>query len=145
MKKMHVSLFVSSLSKSLEFYNSLFGTNPSKVKNEYAKYELEDPGLIISFIEKPGVIQNQFGHLGFRVNTQDELMIRLLEAKQSGLSIKEEIGTSCCYAKQDKFWVSDPDGYQWEVYYFHEDVEFNDPHEVQSNGKEETACCAPPS
>jgi hypothetical protein len=52
---------------------------------------------------------------------------------------KEEIGTSCCYARQDKFWVNDPDGVQWEVYYFHQDTEFNDPHYEST---EASACCA---
>ena len=62
------------------------------------------------------------------------------KAKQKQLISKEEMGTNCCYAVQDKFWVSDPDGVQWEVYYFHADAEFNDPHyETQSA----TACCTP--
>lgn len=52
----------------------------------------------------------------------------------------EEIGTACCYALQDKFWAADPDGHQWEVYYFHEDVEFNDPHYALEDAK---ACCTP--
>ena len=61
-------------------------------------------------------------------------------ARSKDIVSKEEIGTACCYAIQDKFWVNDPDGVQWEVYYFHEDVEFNDPH-YQST--EASACCTP--
>jgi hypothetical protein len=61
-------------------------------------------------------------------------------ARKQGIVSKEEIGTSCCYAVQDKFWATDPDGHQWEVYYFHEDAEFNDPHYELSNT---SACCMP--
>ena len=136
---MHVSLYVSNLQRSVAFYNLFFGIQPVKVKPGYAKYVLESPSLIISFVENPARVQQNFGHLGFQVETIEELSVRLEHAQQSGLVLKEEIGTFCCYAKQDKFWVTDPDGVQWEVYYFHEDAEFNDPH-YQSGSAE--ACCA---
>jgi catechol 2,3-dioxygenase-like lactoylglutathione lyase family enzyme len=138
--RMHVSLYVSDLQKSVEFYNSFFGIEPTKVKPHYAKYILEEPSLIISFVENKDRVQENFGHLGFQVETLEQMHIRLEEAKKKNLVAKEEIGTACCYAKQDKFWVNDPDGVQWEVYYFHEDVEFNDPH-YESN--EASACCTP--
>jgi catechol 2,3-dioxygenase-like lactoylglutathione lyase family enzyme len=138
--RMHVSLYVSNLNKTIEFYNSFFATEPNKIKPLYAKYILEDPSLIISFVENKERVQENFGHLGFQVETVEDLNLKLWEAKKKNLVAKEEIGTSCCYAKQDKFWVNDPDGVQWEVYYFHEDVEFNDPH---YETKEATACCTP--
>jgi len=65
----------------------------------------------------------------------------LNKARLQGIVSKEEIGTSCCYAIQDKFWATDPDGVQWEVYYFHEDAEFNDPHYALEDA---AACCMPP-
>ena len=74
------------------------------------------------------------------METLEDLNIKLWEAKKKNLVSKEEVGTNCCYAKQDKFWVTDPDGLQWEVYYFHEDASFNDPH-YESN--ETAACCSP--
>ena len=83
-------------------------------------------------------MQQNFGHLGFQVETVEELNKRLWEARMKKLVTKEEVGTNCCYAKQDKFWVNDPDGVQWEVYYFHEDAEFNDPHYEVS---EASTCC----
>jgi catechol 2,3-dioxygenase-like lactoylglutathione lyase family enzyme len=136
--RMHVSLYVSNLQKSINFYSALFGQEPTKVKQGYAKYTLESPSLIISFVENKDRVQQNFGHLGFQVETIEELNRRLAEAKLKNLVSKEEIGTNCCYAKQDKFWANDPDGVQWEVYYFHEDAEFNDPHYEMS---EATACC----
>ncbi len=136
--RMHVSLYVSDIAKSISFYSSFFGQEPAKVKPKYAKYVLESPSLIISFVENKDRVQSNFGHLGFQVETLAQLDERLTTAKQKNLVAREEIGTACCYAKQDKFWVTDPDGTQWEVYYFHEDAEFNDPHyEMQ----EAAACC----
>ncbi|MDX2191020.1 MAG: ArsI/CadI family heavy metal resistance metalloenzyme [Bacteroidota bacterium] len=136
--RMHVSLYVSDLEKSIQFYNTFFNQAPEKVKPGYAKYILESPSLIISFIENPDRVQQNFGHLGFQVETEVDLNLQLWTARKNKLEVREEIGTSCCYAKQDKFWVNDPDGVQWEVYYFHEDSEFNDPHYSE---KTATACC----
>lgn len=138
--RMHVSLYVSDIAKSVEFYSQFFGQEPAKVKPNYAKYVLEKPSLIISFVENKERVQSNFGHLGFQVESPEDLNIKLWEAKKKNLVAREEIGTTCCYAKQDKFWVNDPDGVQWEVYYFHADAEFNDPHYELS---EATACCAP--
>jgi len=138
--RMHVSLYVSDINKSVEFYNQFFGQEPTKVKPDYAKYVLESPSLIISFVENKERVQSNFGHLGFQVESLEDLNIKLWQAKKKNLVAKEETGTNCCYAKQDKFWVNDPDGVQWEVYYFHADAEFNDPHYEMS---EASACCSP--
>ena len=140
--KMHVSLYVSDLAKSVQFYTAFFGVVPNKVKSGYAKFILNEPALIISFVENPEKVQANFGHLGFQVASKEEMEDRLESAKLLGLNTKEEIGTSCCYAVQDKFWVADPDGTQWEVYYFHADAEFNDPHYTT---EEASACCTPPA
>lgn len=136
--RMHVSLYVSDIAKSTKFYTTFFGQEPAKVKPMYAKYVLENPSLIISFVENKERVQQNFGHLGFQVETVEELNSRLAKAKADNLVSKEEMGTNCCYAKQDKFWANDPDGVQWEVYYFHEDAEFNDPH---YSTEEAAACC----
>ncbi len=136
--RMHVSLYVSNIQKSVDFYTQFFGQAPDKVKPNYAKFVLDKPSLIISFVENKERVQSNFGHLGFQVETLEDLDIKLADAKLKNLVAKEEIGTNCCYAKQDKFWVNDPDNVQWEVYYFHQDAEFNDPHYQQS---EADACC----
>lgn len=138
--RMHVSLYVSNLTASVNFYTTFFGQPATKIKPGYAKYVLDSPSLIISFIENPDRVQANFGHLGFQVETFEDMSDRLVRARAQGIVSKEEIGTSCCYAVQDKFWATDPDGVQWEVYYFHEDAEFNDPHFESS---EASACCMP--
>ena len=138
--RMHVSLYVTNLASTVNFYNTFFGVPANKVKSGYAKYMLNKPSLVISFIENAERAQPNFGHLGFQVETKEE-MERMLElARSKDIVSKEEIGTACCYAVQDKFWVTDPDGVQWEVYYFHEDVEFNDPHYETQDA---SACCMP--
>lgn len=138
--RMHVSLYVSDIQQSVAFYNHFFGVEAVKIKPAYAKYILEKPSLIISFVENPERVKANFGHLGFQVETLEELMLRWEEAKMKNLISKEEMGVNCCYARQDKFWATDPDGVQWEVYYFHEDAEFNDPHYELASA---TACCMP--
>lgn len=139
--RMHVSLYVADLEKTVSFYNTFFGKEADKIKPHYAKYILDEPSLIISFVENPERVVKNFGHMGFQVETQDDVMLKMLLMKKQGLVVKEEMGTNCCYAKQDKFWVTDPDGVQWEVYYFHADSEFNDP--AFEEGKEVAACCLP--
>ena len=138
---MHVSLYVSNIEQTVDFYSQFFGQKPEKVMPDYAKYILEKPSLIISFVQNKDRVQANFGHLGFQVSTAERLELLLNTARKQGLVQKEEIDTNCCYANQDKFWVADPDGHQWEVYYFHHDTTFNDPH--YESGKE-SVCCMPP-
>ena len=136
--RMHVSLYVKDINKTVDFYKEFFKLEPSKVRSGYAKFTLEKPSLIISFVENEKHVAANFGHLGFQIETEAEMLGRLEAVKASGLGTMEEIGTNCCYAKQDKFWVMDPDGYRWEVYYFHADVEWNDPQYSSSS----EACCS---
>ena len=136
---MHVSLYVSNLEKTVAFYNLFFGRLPLKVRPGYAKYVLDQPSLIISFVEHPDRVQAHFGHLGFQVETIEIMNEALLRMKEMGLYTREETGVQCCYARQDKFWVNDPDGIEWEVYYFHADAEFNDPHYELENKQVKTS------
>lgn len=144
--RMHVSLYVSDLAATVSFYDAFFGQPAAKIRRGYAKYVLDHPSLIISFVENVGRVASNFGHLGFQVETVQELDERLARAREAGLVQREEMGTSCCYARQDKFWVNDPDGVEWEVYYFHEDAEFNDPRYQQEYDQASTAqCCIAPA
>ena len=137
--RMHVSLYVGNIAQTVAFYDTFFKHPADKVKAGYAKYMLSEPALIISFVENAKLVRPEFGHLGFQVATQAVLDQRLQDDKTLQLVSLEEKDTACCYAKQDKYWVTDPDGYRWEVYYFHEDVEFNDPRYQE----EAEACCSP--
>ena len=144
--RMHVSLYVSDLTATVNFYTAFFGQPAAKIKRGYAKYVLDKPSLIISFVENPERVQSHFGHLGFQVETVEELDERLAVARKAGLVSREEMGTSCCYARQDKFWVNDPDGVEWEVYYFHADAEFNDPrYQQEYDTASNSQCCIAPA
>ncbi|MEO9476842.1 MAG: ArsI/CadI family heavy metal resistance metalloenzyme [Cyclobacteriaceae bacterium] len=121
--KFHLSLFVSDIDETVSFYQTLFGVEPVKVKEDYAKFETENPGLVISFIQSPEKVRADFGHLGFRVESKEMLATKKQELEEKIAIALEEENTACCYAFQDKFWVSDPDGYEWEVYHFIEDVQ----------------------
>ncbi|MDQ2770122.1 MAG: VOC family protein [Bacteroidota bacterium] len=146
--RMHVSLYVADLTATVNFYTAFFGQPAAKRKPGYAKYVLDQPSLIISFVENAARVQSHFGHLGFQVATVAELDERLAAARQAGLVSREEMDTNCCYAHQDKFWVNDPDGVEWEVYYFHADAEFNDPryqaeYDAAGAGSSAQCCIAP--
>lgn len=138
--KMHISLYVADITKTVTFYTAFFNKEADKVKDDYAKFILNTPALIISFVQNPEKVKHNFGHLGIQVDTEEKVHLLMNSMKEKGFSIKEEMGTNCCYAKQDKFWIADPDGNQWEIYYFHEDVEFNDPH---YSSEEQAVCCTP--
>ena len=143
--RMHVSLYVSDLAATVNFYTAFFGQPAAKIRRGYAKYVLDQPSLIISFVENAARVASNFGHLGFQVETVQQLTERLAAARRAGLVQREEMGTNCCYAKQDKFWVNDPDGVEWEVYYFHADAEFNDPRyqaEYEQAGATSQCCVA---
>ena len=138
--RMHVSLYVSNIYATADFYSRFFGQDPAKIKPDYCKFELENPGLIISFVQNPEKVAKDFGHLGIQIGSEAELQDRLQQMQTRKVPVLEEMGTNCCYASQDKFWVTDPDGYHWEVYFFHQDVAFNDPRYASH---EATACCTP--
>lgn len=138
--RMHVSLYVSNIENTVKFYESFFGVSANKVKTDYAKFILDKPSLIISFVLNESKVSSNFGHLGLQVETEEELKSKMDIANANNQVHLEEIGTNCCYATQDKFWAKDPDGHMWEIYYFHEDTEFNDP---RYQNESAAACCTP--
>ncbi|MGM0903552.1 MAG: ArsI/CadI family heavy metal resistance metalloenzyme [Bacillota bacterium] len=124
MKYVHVGLNITNLERSMEFYSKLFGTKPVKVKADYAKFLLETPGLNFTLNLRDEVSGNQVGHFGFQVKSTEEVMAHKNRLAENGiLSQLEEINTTCCYARQDKFWIQDPDGNEWEFFYTKADVE----------------------
>src|SRR5262247_898695 len=119
--KFHISLNASNLDRSIAFYRALFGTEPAKVREDYAKFELAEPPLVLSLI--PGGVGGNVNHAGLRVRTSDELVDIQRRLETAGIVSQREEGVECCYARQTKFWVSDPDRMLWEVYVFHEDID----------------------
>ena len=109
--KFHIGLNVADIEQTTNFYKRLFGQEPVKVEKGYSKFELDNPGLVISFIESKNP-SPRFGHMGIRVNSAEELASKKAELEAVMKIELEEKNTSCCYAVQNKFWVKDPDGYE---------------------------------
>ncbi|MEH6891078.1 ArsI/CadI family heavy metal resistance metalloenzyme [Bacillus sp. JJ864] len=133
MKYVHVGVNVTNLEKSIEFYGKVFGVKPVKVKNDYAKFLLETPGLHFTLNVIDNVNGNQINHFGFQLENEEEIKIHKHRLEKEGLFTRDEINTTCCYAVQDKFWITDPDGNEWEFFYTKAD---SDVHKI-----EPTSCC----
>ncbi|UPM55602.1 ArsI/CadI family heavy metal resistance metalloenzyme [Gottfriedia acidiceleris] len=133
MKYVHVGVNVTNLEASIAFYKKVFGIAPVKVKEEYAKFLLENPGLNFTLNVRDQVEGNQVNHFGFQVETSEEVLFHKKRLEKEGFFVREEINTTCCYAVQDKFWVTDPDSNEWEFFYTKSDSE------VQKI--ENTSCC----
>lgn len=141
----HVGLNVTNLQKSIDFYTKLFGEKPVKVKPDYAKFLLESPGLNFTLNLQDDVHGNQVGHFGFQVASTQEVLAHKKRLEETGiLSQYDEMNTNCCYALQDKFWIHDPDGNEWEFFYTKADADRNDGKEEAccgTNGKDTAKCC----
>ena len=122
--KAHVALNVTDLRKSLDFYQRMLGIPPLKIKPGYAKFDVQDPPLNLSLNAGAEVSRRgTLSHLGLQVaGTDDVLAIRKRWA-DAGLNPRDEMQASCCYALQDKSWVTDPDGNEWEVFTVLADIE----------------------
>ena len=119
--KPHVSINVRNVNESVTFYRKMFGIEPSKVRKGYAKFDVQNPPLNIALNEIPFDGRGALSHLGIQVaSTEDVLAVREKWA-EAGLTMRDEMQTTCCYAVQDKTWVSDPDGNEWEVFVVLED------------------------
>jgi catechol 2,3-dioxygenase-like lactoylglutathione lyase family enzyme len=132
---MHVSINVSNLDRSLAFYEAFFGVPPHKVRPGYANFDLATPPLKFALNEQP--VQPGRGalsHLGLQMPGLDDVLAAKQRLQDAGLATFDEMNTTCCYAKQDKVWATDPDGNGWEVYVVADDQ----PDEAEPV---ETTCC----
>ena len=137
MKRFHIHVGVKDLEKSVQFYSTLFGQNPSKLKSDYAKWMLEDPRLNFAISTKSG--EEGVNHLGIQVENPSELEEITNRLKDADLALFDQGETTCCYSKSNKAWVSDPAGVPWEAYQNMADAEvFSEPRE-----EFKSECCAP--
>jgi catechol 2,3-dioxygenase-like lactoylglutathione lyase family enzyme len=147
--KAHLALNVRNVERSTEFYRKMLGIEPSKVRNGYAKFNVENPPLNLTLNEVSFRERGALSHLGIQVaSTEDVLAMRRMWMDE-GLVTRDEMQTSCCYAVQDKTWVRDPDDNEWEAFVVLEDnLPETAPCECGSKVEEtqvaaETSCCAP--
>ncbi len=120
--KFHTNLPVRDIQKTTQFYSTLFDAKPVKLKTDYVKFLPPDLALNISFHESSRPHGDEL-HLGFEVQSPGELDVLYERLRAAGLTDEERETGICCYANQDKFWVTDPDGYKWEFYVLLEDTE----------------------
>lgn len=138
MKRFHVHVHVDDLQKNIAFYSAMFNAQPTRVEGDYAKWMLEDPRInfaISSRGRKTGV-----GHLGFQVDSEDELAALKAQAQKADMATLDEGVTSCCYAKSDKYWVTDPQGVAWEQFHTLGNIPLFDGEEKAACGSSGSCC-----
>jgi catechol 2,3-dioxygenase-like lactoylglutathione lyase family enzyme len=119
--KAHLALNVRNVEASIEFYRKLLGIEPSKVRTGYAKFNVENPPLNLTLNQMPFENRGALSHLGIQVSSTEDVIKTRDRWNDAGLVTRDEMQTNCCYAVQDKSWVRDPDGNEWEVFVVLED------------------------
>lgn len=146
MKRFHVHVGVDDLDRSIAFYSGLFGSEPSVVKTDYAKWMLDDPRINFA-ISSDHHAKKGIEHLGIQVEDQCELTEVYGRLKAANGPVIEEGATTCCYARSEKSWITDPDGVMWEAFITHGDatVYGDSPplEQLASANAADGACCAP--
>lgn len=145
MKRLHVHVVVENLDRSIGFYSILFGGAPSVVKDEYAKWMLDDPRVNF-VISSDHHAAKGIEHLGIQVEDGDELAEVYGRLKAADRPMLEEAAMTCCYAKSEKIWIADPDGIVWETFLTGGDATvYGDSPALSalSPNAADTACCAP--
>ena len=140
MKRFHVHLAVDNLADSVRFYSTLFGAEPTVRKADYAKWMVDDPKInfaISSRGSQPGV-----NHLGFQVDSDEELKGMRERLTAADARLTEESDAHCCYAVSDKYWVTDPQGIAWETYHTLGDIPVFGAAASSSDASTSAGCCA---
>jgi catechol 2,3-dioxygenase-like lactoylglutathione lyase family enzyme len=139
MKRFHVHVAVPDLQASIRFYSTMFGTQPSVVKPDYAKWMLEDPRVNFAISERPGGGKG-INHLGFQAESDGELEEIHARLEAAGSDVVAEKNAACCYARSDKYWVTDPAGIAWESFHSLGTVPFYNGNAAEAS---KAGCCAP--
>jgi catechol 2,3-dioxygenase-like lactoylglutathione lyase family enzyme len=145
MKRLHVHVGVADLDRSIGFYSTLFGAQPTVVKDDYAKWMLDDPRVNFA-ISSGNHARKGIEHLGIQVESTDELSEVYSRLKAADRPVLEEGATTCCYAKSEKSWIADPDGVVWEAFHTNgEAAVYGDSPALETLGDSASAikCCTP--
>lgn len=140
MKRLHVHVSVDDLSRSIGFYSTLFGVEPTVVKPDYAKWMLDDPRVNFAISNRAAEIG--VDHLGIQVESRAELAEVAGRLKTAGEATRDQENATCCYARSDKAWVKDPSGIEWETFHtFGDAVIYGEDDAPEAAPK--AACCNP--
>ncbi len=137
MKRFHVHLHVQDLQKNIGFYSALFQQPPARAEADYAKWLLEDPP--VNFAISTRGQGTGLDHLGIQVGSADELTALKAQAQQADMALLDEGETTCCYARSDKYWITDPQGVAWEQFHTLDNI----PVFREAAQETDSACCAP--
>lgn len=140
MKRFHIHVGVRDLNHSVQFYSTLFGQKPTKLKEDYAKWMLEDPRINFAISTRSN--EEGIDHLGFQVDENSELTELTERLKKADLGVYGEGATTCCYAESNKAWVKDPSGIAWETYQTMADAEVYS-EKPKAPEVSTGTCCAP--
>ena len=141
MKRFHVHVAVHDLKQSVRFYSALFAAEPTVLKDDYAKWQLDDPRVNFAISTRGG--KAGVDHLGIRAENGEELEVLGSRLAQADVAITEQKGASCCYAKSDKYWTLDPQGIAWESFHTLESAPIYGKDVGVRQIQAKPACCAP--
>lgn len=142
MKRFHVHLHVADLSASVVFYSKLFGAEPTRLEGDYAKWMLEDPRINFAVSTRGGGAPG-LDHLGFQADTAEELAAMKSAAQDAGMALADDGETTCCYARSEKHWLTDPQGVAWEHFHTLGNIPVFNEAPAAADVVTESACCAP--
>jgi catechol 2,3-dioxygenase-like lactoylglutathione lyase family enzyme len=134
MKRFHVHVHVADLAQSVDFYSKLFAAEPARREADYAKWMLDDPRINFAISTRGG--EPGVDHLGLQTDDADELAELKARARAAEMTLLDAGETSCCYARSDKYWLTDPQGVAWEHFHTLRDIP------VFSESRPAAGCCA---
>ena len=135
MKRFHVHAHVKDLAKSVAFYSQLFAAEPTRIEQDYAKWMLDDPRINFAISTRGGALG--VDHLGFQTDTADELTELKSRAQGADMALLDDGQTTCCYARSDKHWLTDPQGIAWEHFHTLDNI----PTFSQTRAEKVRGCC----
>jgi catechol 2,3-dioxygenase-like lactoylglutathione lyase family enzyme len=140
MKRFHVHVAVDDLETNIRFYSSVFSTPPTVRQPDYAKWMLEDPRINFAISQRGAKVG--VDHLGFQVDSDEELAVLRQQVASAEIAAVDQPGATCCYARSDKYWITDPQGVAWETYHTLAQAEI---YGVTTSkvASESAACCTP--
>jgi predicted enzyme related to lactoylglutathione lyase len=119
----HLALTVTDVERAIPFYEALFGVGPQKVRPGYAKFSVAEPAMNFTLNAGQRTELGALSHAGIQVGSTGDVLAARTRLVEAGLAAFDEMDTTCCYARQDKIWVHDPDGTPWEIFATHEDAD----------------------
>lgn len=140
MKRFHVHAHVEDLQASITFYSKMFGAQPTRVESDYAKWMIEDPRINFAISTRGGKLG--VDHLGIQTDTEEELVGLKAQAEAADMTLLDVGETTCCYARSDKYWLTDPQGIAWEQFHTLDNIPTFSEAKPSMPAEPASACCA---